>query len=322
MSERLNCPYLSILPQGFRQPPAQVPVKFATYADLLSSFTDYAQVLVAQPTYESLLEGQPGYEGGVPPLPVGTGVEWGITRNGVEWWLIDAENVEGSAYWSPRVEEPTVGDGTWLLDVRAPGREMTVTGVLYADSPQSLATAVAEVGATLAAAPRTGWLQYQPTGGEWQRIAVALSGPTRVKRRGSSSADVQMSVRGIDVGSPGGGAHLESVALDSYTLGAETNIVVRGMVPTPPMLVLQGPLDAGVVVRLGVFTVTTTRAVLASQRVVIDCRQRLVVVNDAPDRSLIELDGGRWPVLPTGAVTVSATYTGSGQVTAEVTALW
>jgi hypothetical protein len=88
------------------------------------------------------------------------------------------------------------------------------------------------------------------------------------------------------------------------------------------MLVLQGPLDAGAVIRLGVFTVETTRAVLASQRVTIDCRQRLVVVNDAPDRSLVLLEGGRWPVLPTGAVTVSATYTGSGKITAEVTALW
>lgn len=323
MATRLNCPYLSILPQGFRQPPAEVPIKYATYAALTASFASYSAVLTAEATYEDLLVGHPGFEGGVPPLPVGTGVEWGMESNGVEWWLTDVEGVEGSAVWTPRVEEPAVGDGTWLLEVRAPGRQMTVSGVLYADAPVSLGRAIADASAALAAPPRTGWLTTLASDGIYKRIAVALDGATRIKRKGATLAEVQMSVRGIDVGSPGAGAHMEGMGIQAYAPTAQDQFVeVDGAVPTPPYIVIEGPVDAGAVVTLGDHEVTVEKAVLAAQKVRIDCRQRLVLVNDVPDRSLISLKGGRWPLLPVGAVNVKAVYAGGGKITVEAVPLW
>ena len=97
-------------------------------------------------------------------------------------------------------------------------------------------------------------------------------------------------------------------------------VTVEGLVPTPPILRVQGPLDAGCEITLGEFVVTIPEAVLASQTITVDCRQKYVDVNGAPDRSRVILVA--WPVLPVGAVDVSAVFSGGGRAQLEVTALW
>lgn len=316
--------YVAVQPHGFREaPPAAGGPKYGTYASLMLSFSDYAQIPLTETTYDDLMLGQPGWPGGAPARPVGIGVEFGERRNDIEWWLTDATGLEDSAAWGPVVEQRASGDGTWVLGVRAAGREVTLTGHLVSvlGDRRDLAVALGEAAAALAATPRTGWLLWDAPDGEAKRLPVSLSGATKVKRVSNRSATIQMSLTGVDIGSPGAGVHLEQRDPQLLTLDNTIRpVTVEGLVPTPPILRVQGPLDAGCEITLGEFVVTIPEAVLASQTITVDCRQKYVDVNGAPDRSRVILVA--WPVLPVGAVDVSAVFSGGGRVQLEVTALW
>lgn len=316
--------YIALAPKGFRQdvaPGDEFP--YPTYGSLLLAFTNYSKIPIAELTYADLMRGHPGYTGGAPERPVGIGVQLGEKRNDVEWWVTNAEGLEGSAIWTPQYEERAVGDGSWVLGVRAPGRQVSIDAHLIAanDDPHALAVAINEAGAVMAAAKRTGWITWDAPDGVQRRLPVALSGATKVKRVGRTSASVQWNVRGVDIGSPGAGAHLESaVPLVHQMLAEIRGIVVPGLVPTHPIIRLQGPLDAGATINLGAYTMTVVPPVLAAQRITIDTRQRYVAVNGTPDRSIVTMND--WPVMQVGAVNTQALFSGTGNITLEVTGLW
>jgi hypothetical protein len=148
-----------------------------------------------------------------------------------------------------------------------------------------------------------------------------LSSAVKSKREGTYDATVQMALRGVDIGTPGAGVYLEAESpLVTQVVLQDTPILIPGMIPTPPIIRVRGPVEAGAVITLGEWVITLPGEVLEAQTITIDCRQRYVDVNGAPDRSVIDLNG--WPLLPVGAVNVQATYTGGGMVTMEATGLW
>lgn len=334
-----GCQRVDVLPAGFREPPPLTPIRYGTYSGVLSAHSQYAGLALASPTYEDLLEGLPGHVGGVPPRPYGYPVKWGLEdERGVEWWLTDAEGLTDSANWTPATLDPARGDGTWLLDVRAPGREVTLTGMLVSEDRLALLDAVSRAGGVLAAQPRTGWVTYRTEGGGLRRLPVALAGATRTRWTGPHAVEVQMSMRGVDVGSPGAGAYMEGEPTQ-YEAGPSTTlqITVDGVVPTPPVLVLRGPMPSGSeVIFSNGMTLTTTRALTdagdVTEALTIDCRTRQVwaggwdytqnrLSSETPDRGAVTWLGGRWATLGLGyqEVTFDAT-TGTLQMT--VVPLW
>lgn len=323
-------PYLSVIPTSFREKQPVDGIPYPTYASLLVNYLSYSQMLAAESTYGSILVNHPGYPGGVPARPGGYGIELGVIRNGVEWWVTDADGLEGAPAWDIKAETPAVGDGTWLLEVRSSGRDVTVKGAIVASQALALGTAIAEVGAALTNRPRTGWLNWSAPDGFNKRLSVALSGATKVRRIGNTAAEFEMTLKGVDVGSPGAGVYLETpgpvvVPLSS---GQVQSVVVPGLVPTPPRLLVKGSCRAGAVFRLGNMTVTTTADVLAAQTLVVDSRSKTVEVNGTPQRALIQLEGGRWPLLGVDAPQrLEGTFEAvagqaAPQASVEVTGLW
>lgn len=315
----LNCPQVVLRPTNFSDPGGSQPVVFNTINDLAAAYTSLTALgtQTTYPTIADLATGHPGYPGGPPLLPSGTGVHWGVAEDGVEWWITDAEGLDDSAPWELSVVEPAAVDGSWLAGVRAPGREVTLRGVILADDPADLLAAKRKAAAALAVSPRTGRLSYNDA-----ELSVALAGQTRIKHIGANAVEVEMSLRGIDIGTAGAGVFFEGQTVtqtlewnkpETFTLG--------GAAPTAPRFRIGGSVGAGMTLEVNGVTITTTVGLSFSDRLDIDCRTRQVLRNGVPRRDAITLT--EWPILTVGANEIEASQPGDfGLIRMTVTELF
>jgi len=334
MSRLSGSARVRVIPHGFQEEPPQSGMTYRDFDDVAAAFTDFADVVTNVAQYDDLMFGHPGFAGGLPRRPMGVGCTFGDTdANGVEWWLTNAEGLDGSTEWEQQTVNPAWGDGTWLLDVRGRQREINIEGTLVGHSREALDTAKRMAAATLASWPRTGWVWYEPLGfDEVRRLPVAMSGPVKVRHESSAMAKVQLTVRGVDIGTPGKGAHLEGAPQrHEFTSLANATIGVGGLVPTEPVLLFYGPMDTGATVTLGDYVITLNRAILPAHILVVNCATRQVLdregpagnTRETPDRDAVSFYEGRWPILPTGAVDVYSSFSGAGsRIVMDVVPLW
>lgn len=321
------CPLVLLRPQVFSEPGGELPVAFRDFNALAAGFDSFDALAsnTEYPTFDSLMVGHPGYPGGPPLLPGGTGVTWGVVDEGAEWWVTDAEGLDDSPEWVASMVEPAGGSGSWLDSVRARGRDITITGVLIgvgateAEQVANLRRAKMKAAAALAVPPHTGRLWY-----DGRELSVAMNGRTRIKHTGTTSVEVQMTLRGFDSGTPGAGAFYEGETLfESLTWGATTSVVVDGAIPTPPSVLVAGPVPANTIIDVGTVTLTVTGDIPNGSLLTIDCRSRRVLLDGVPRRDLVALTA--WPLLTVGANEVKATRgaTGTtGKVSISATALF
>lgn len=310
---------ITVQPEIFRDSLPLSGIPYSSYNVVYWTFLSYSKMMEVIADYEALMLGHPGHDNGAPERMLGTGVEWGIDESGVQWWLTEVEGLTDSPTWEIRSEEPAVGDGTWVLDVRAPGREITLKGVLIAETSTQLAEAMRSAVATLSAKPRTGWLEWDD-----KQIPVALMQQTKVKHVGSLSAEVEMVFKGIDAGTAGAGVYLESTWTQSWELVStvDQTAVVGGTVPCSPTIVMVGPLDLGAVITVGPYQMITTAELVEGDTAVVNCRTRLVTINDTLSRGFVTLQFDRWPVMSTDDIRLNAVYAGGGHIIVQATALW
>lgn len=319
-------PQLVLTPKGFVSNEPTQPIAFATFSDLRDNYEyptfDALAEQVEYPTFDDIMRGHPGFPGGPQKLPSGSGMILGYEYGGVQWWITEVEGVEDSAQWEGAVVNPASMDGSWSAGVLGVGREITISATLAADGPEELAAAKNTATAALAVAPHQGWLRYGD-----RRISVQLDGPIRVKSRGSQTADIQVKLRGIDLGTPGVGAHFEDAnGAQTYNLvwGLDDQVVVGGTVPSPPFIEVIGPVPPQTVVVAGNSGFMLPNGIPHGSIATIDSRRRRVLLDTLPQMSLVQLSD--WPLMTVGANRLFAnTQDGSvptGLVRVSVTALY
>jgi len=294
-----GCPSVTVLPVGAVVGSATSPVKHRDFAAVAAAYLDFAALAAANTNFDDISEGHPGYPGGPPEISVGSGVRWGWEEDGVEWWITDAEGLDDSAPWEAAITELAADDGGVVEAVRAKGRQVTLRGRLISDDKALLAVAKRLAAATLAVQPRIGWLDY-----EGLRLPVALAGQTQVRPVGGLAADVEMTLVGAEIGTPGGGVFFEG-ATSSVALpwGVAQPITISGAVPAFPIITLVGPIPQAADITVGGAVIALNRPVAAAEVLTIDCRRRLVTSNGKPDRGAVSLNA--WPRL-SGTVVASA----------------
>lgn len=327
-------PFLELTPLNFIAPSGPKPVLFESWDALGEAFTTWDGLEAAAASWSAVMQGHPGYDGGAPSLPAGTGVAFGVTTyDGAEWWPTQVEGLLGSAPWEATMIRPATQDGEWLQSVGSGGRTITIEGTVLAPDRAVLERAFRQAAACFATPPRTGWLRYRDIFDQQWRMPVVLTEPVRVKPVGDCAFDVQITVKGVDVGTAGAGVHFESenpqTPVNLLPWGDQIPVVLAGYVPSWPVVTVRGPVDAGAVVTFpptgdGVpVTLKVLPAVTSGQTLRIDCRRRRVVLErigaSDPLRGAVEVN--RWPVLPIGPSTVTATGSGAGHITINLTDL-
>ena len=274
--------------------------------------------------YDDLMDGEANYPGGSPQRPVGSGFEFGVVDGGVERWVTSTEGVVDSANWEVVSENPALLDGTWALDVRGNGREITISATLVGDRVE-LTQVLRELAGTMTAPPRVGWLTWYADDGDKQ-ISVALSAPTKSRWTGAMAAEVQMSLLGVDLGSAGSGVHWEGESLVVTPGEVTEKVEIGGMVPTYPVIRFIGPIGAGSLVYVDGFGGVVQKDIPLGSIVTADCRTKQMWLDDTPDRSYIRWEQPQWPLAsaPISQMrTVIEPIDGqSGSIRVEVTQLW
>lgn len=314
-----GCPSVTVMPDGAAASSGAVTPKHADFSAVASAYADFNALRDGNQDFDSIAEGHPGYPGGPPASTAGTGVRWGWADGGAEWWITDAEGLDDSAPWDAAVTELAADDGGVVEAVRAAGRRITLRGRIVADNRDALIGAKRLAAAALAVQPRIGWLDY-----EGLRLPVALAGQTRVRHVGELAADVEMSLVGAEVGTPGGGVFFEgrshAVALP---WGGSQTIAVGGTVPSSPTITVVGPVPSGTNVTIAGAIITLTGELAPASTMTIDCRRRLVTIDGKPNRGAVTLNA--WPLL-SGAFDVSASTSSglapAGRVSVSATDLY
>lgn len=327
-------PFLELAPLNFISPTGPKPILYRSWDELAEAFTTWDALEAAVANWDALMQGHPGYDGGTPALPAGTGIAFGVTTfDGVEWWPTEVDGILGSPPWEVSTVRPATQDGDWLKSVSSGGRTVTIEGTAIAPSRITLERAYRQASSCLATPPRTGWLRYRDEAGAQWRLPVVLSEAIKVKPTGDFTFDVQITVKGVDINTPGAGVHFESentqTPVDLLPWGSDVALNLGGYVPSWPTVTVRGPVNAGAIITFpslgdGVpvyLKLLTT--VGAGQTLRIDCRRRRVVLErvgaSEPLRGAVEVN--RWPILPVGPSTAKATGTGSGHVSINLTDL-
>jgi len=329
--ERLpGCEEVSVLPEGFRQPAPPAGIAMPNYSALQNGYPDYDAFAndISDPfdNYGDMMRGHPGHEGGLPVRPGGNGIVFGVRDYfGTEWWLTDAEGLTDSPEWEQRSVQPALGDGSWLLDVRASAREVVLKGTLVGTGRAEVVRSLSEGVSALASPPRTGWLQWDPADGTRRRMPVALTGRIKTAWKSARWCEFEVEMLGINIGTPGAGVFMESAGTERIDIrDAVTNTILTlgGAVPSPPTFTFSGPVDPGTVVQLSSHSVEVAQAVARGSTLVVNTLTRRVLLDGAPARSMVRFGGGVWPLMPVGAVPVAASKVGAGSILVEVTRPW
>ena len=160
----------------------------------------------------------PHYGDPVSPGPGvgGWGFVGGVTDvHGTEIWVTDVSGWDSGATFSASTYEGALVDGTQVTAVLGRGRDITVSGALFAHSGNqgSLNSTKRLVAAALASDPRLGWLSIDNL---W--LPVAMSGEIKLEQVDSCRIDFEFTVVGRDRVSPGRGIYLESQPPSLLTL--------------------------------------------------------------------------------------------------------
>ena len=321
-----GCQYVSLTPTGFRDPDGDVPVVYETYFDVRRLHTNYQHVLDLNGTYADLLAGHDGAGGDAFVFPRGTGITFGIRQDEAEWWLTAADGLNTSPLWQLRSSDPAISDGTWFHDVRATGKQVSLTGTIVADSHAAVTRAADRLAGALTVQPRTGWLLWRLEDGTERRLPVALAAPSKASNVGRNGLEVQVEVKGVDIGTTGRGAYIEGTQDFDFihqTAGGTDSVTVDGGVPTPPRVEFRGKQAAGSTWKVeGTgYLLTTTVALTADQALVVDCARRTVsrwtynpdtgsLSAPASGYGLVTLGGGQWPVIGPGPEQITVNWTG------------
>ena len=331
MAERLDgCQVVTVLPDGFNEAPPSLGIQWSRFSTISSKLATFADMQSAEATFEGFVQGHPGYPGGVPQRPTGFGIEFGkVDANGTEWWLSEAEGLTTSPEWEQVTAIPGLSDGVWLLDVKARNRQIMLRGALLGKDISSTTRSASEASSVLSNRPRTGWLRWEAADGTIRRLPIAMAAPVKLLARSERWMEVEVSVAGINIGTPGQGVFFEAeswVPLKPQN-GTSTFYNVEGTVPSPPVITFTGPVSAGAIVQLGGYSILLDDDVPAGSRLQVvsgNYRVKLIAADNSETqgRDMVSFGENRWPIMAVGAVPVLADWDGSGFITVEVMGLW
>lgn len=317
---------LTLTPVDYIAEQPALPVAFPTFNDLRDNYSfptfDSLAAQLEYPTFDYIMQGHPGFPGGPQKMPAGSGLNLGYEYLGVQWWITSVEGVEDSALWESATVAPAGADGSWSAGVYGRGREITITCALVAETVEELRLAKGVAAAALAVAPHRGWLRYLD-----RRISVQMDGQVRIKSQGSLGAELMVKLRGIDIGTPGVGVFFEDAAgTTTYNLpwALQDEILLGGVVPSPPSIEVLGPVPAGTTIGVGISDLTLPNGVADGSVLIIDSRRRRVLLDSFPRMSEVALFD--WPLFTVGANRIVADTPGGnvpdGLVRISVTALY
>ena len=314
MTTLLNCPTVQIL-TGLDAITSSGPALVSNYRDLERQYATYDAVESTFTDYNDIMTGHPGYPGG-PSAPgsKGAGLHLGIVdEDGVEWWTTDVEGWDDGALVEPTVVQSTLM-GAWVDRVRGKSREVTFKATLVAPDVACLAAAKRRAIAALASPPHTGLVRI---GG--LDLPVAAVSLAKTKLLGDLALEFELTVQGRNLGTPGLGVFREGVSRD-YTVTAPgtVDIEYNSTIAGRPVLVLEGPFDAGITISDGVGIVELASPVPSGEILLIDCVTWQISLAGRPARHMITsrsrplefaFGGGELTVTGTGSISLSFTIT-------------
>lgn len=278
---------------------------------------------------------------GLPVTVAGVTMNTGVAdADGIEWYLEAVDGWDGPAVRLP-VDDRAFADGAFIADGYYGARSLTVKGTALSPTPQAglvvARTTLARV-TNLLRADGTVQVLENPD----KQVTVRLAGPPRMVDDPPVvrfevpliAADprkfaVAVSSSSVGLASTSGGMSFNATPNFTFgTVGTGGQLVLTnaGTVDTPCRYTIAGPVDNPAIQHIGLsLTLTFGISLLTGDLLVVDTRDRTVVLNGTASRRGTLAAGSQWFDLQPGANTVrflAPSYVAAATLTADFRSAW